>query len=813
VSTLIVMIGATTVWSAPAATAPAAQASATQAVTTQAATSQPTTQPPLTELEENYLVDLEKGTGGGDVLLPKVQTLLSFRKPEALSRLAGLLAGSNVPATRIAICQAIALPDSGPARLSPAFIEPLLAMLSLNEDPLRHAAVMTLPHFHGLGVSARLGKMAGDTNVAMETRRAALETLKGISHETAIDALITLVDNPTPEIKSATASILAEATDQPVGRDWEKWWKDNRGSWAHQKVQRLEGELNQAIETSNQLRKDLIEAYKKVLALSHNGEKQKIHLSWFAHRDPDIKLLAMDHLLDILGDGKKQVPELIDAAKNLIGDLTSPQVRAKAASFFGQSNKSDDDAERLLKQLDSPEPDADTRVALIKALGRVKNPIAVSSLIKALADPVPDVGNAAIAALGILGKKGEPTAQDVKPKVKDIHDFYAAIPDKDVERRRAFLIAMADIGDPAFAPYFNAAITATEPRLREWGLRGLAGYGNPASLAVMIQHLTHKDAAPSIREAAAWGIGELGTDLTAISPLLDRYLDTNETVGVQSESWTSIKKILGKGMLDWPAQLAFAEERLHSAKPAQYVELVTPIEEKLTTLPAEGETPDQSAKVRERLADALVATNQHAKAEILLNKAHDHFVTKDEMHAAALARKRVASLLTLDQMKLAMEFAGQVTGNPDPKTAPPMAEKILQFITQWLEAKQPERVIKLHVHLAEHLYPKLDARSKAKFDAALAAAQTAWIKANLSALAKQDEAGKQAADEIRAMGMAAVRPLAGELHTLVTADPPNPALEQSVQALLKVLKTDWPGYDLSAKPDVKQAAIKPLLGT
>lgn len=800
VSAWIAAIGSGVARSAEAPKAPAPQAKPT-------ATKTAVTQPALNALEQEFLASLTEGKKEPSTLRAMAQALVASTNPRVTEALAKLLRSATVAATRVAICEAVAdAPQGGAAHA--AFVAPLLDLLGHEAPAVRAASIRALARHRAADVPQRLGQIAGDAARPVAHRVAALDVLDRMHRAEAMAALVPLVGDKAPAIRQRVLAILRSHTDastsQRLGRDpaaWQKWWAANGSHWAAHRLTQLAEELEQVGEEQALLLARLRSALRELYNRTTNGEKQKLHASWFADRNPGVRGLAVDLLKENYAETKHGAASMVGLLRGLIADPAA-SVRTGAVELVGYL-KEPNDAKALLAQL-AVDQDAAARAAIVKALGQIRDVSAVPALIAGLNDASRAVVLEAATALGGLGRKGEATAAAVKPAVKALGERFQAAARADPGLTATILRAMAQIADPSFATHFAAYAEHADAGLREAAIRGVAQLGDAAQLPLLIAHL--KDAAPAVRQAAAEGVGAVGRNQAALEPLLP-LLDAGESEAVRGAAWTAIKTVAGR--LDVDAQRQFGE-RVRTM-PARYVELMTPVEK---TLASRTPPPAELADLREKLGDAQVAVGQHADAEKQYENAHTQLVAaKQAARAAAVALKRVDSLLRLSRFEMAMTFAAAVTGNPDATTAETIAMRVQAFLEQCLDGKQPKLVIDLHPHLAKHLYPKIGKAWPARFDAALGQARTARVAALLPALIGEPPARAAAEQEIKAMGKPAVALLAAQLHTLVAAKPPNPALEQAVFTLLKTLAGDaWPGYDAKATPDAKQAAIKPLLG-
>ena len=802
---LCVLVVSTGICAAREAPSPATVnvATATQATPS----SQPAaTQPTINVVERTLLNGLIAGKDSADSLLNSAQALLKSNTPQVKTELASLLDKSTVPATRVAICRALANASAlgaAPADTGGTFVEPLLTALATGDSTVRQAAVAALRRYRTHDVPRRLGEVAGTGTLSLEHRRAALDGLAGINHPDAITALVEVLASENEAVHAVTLTILQNQTAQTLGPDaaaWQSWWQSHRPTWVYDKLDRQTESLARSRANEKRLRDRLVASLADRYDRTPADQRTKLHLSWFKDADSAVRGLATDILLTQIHENNRPADPIAKALRDLIGD-PAPDVRRRAAALIPSLDKQADDPKRLVDQL-VKETNLEATIAIVGALGQVANPAAISALVARIDDARPDVVIATAKALGDLVRNANPTAEAVKSSIPVLNRRFSAAGEQDRRIAEALLVAMAAIADASSLESFVASLT--NPALREAAIRGLANLGDSQHLSHIRAHLN--DPSPSVRRAAALAVGQLGRgrqDLEGLVGLLD-----DEPVRATAEA--SIMKIALR--LDVDDQIESAKGVRGKGVPL-YVSLMREFEQRLSQRQPQSE---KLADMREGLADALSELDQHADAEKFYAKAHQqHVAAKRPGLAAGLAVKRVGSLLDLDRFSDAMAFAGETAGNPNPQTAERMAAVVLRFAAECMRANPPraDRVNALYPHLRDHLLSKISDESVKK---KIEDMHTDAVSKRVETLARGPLAGKggdaeAAKKEIQTLGSAAVRPLALELDRLLTATPPKLDAEPVLLALLKKLAPKWPGYDTKATVDLKRAALKPLL--
>ena len=154
--------------------------------------------------------------------------LLTRPYPQAASLACDFLNDASNRPAQVALAEAIL--ETG--RTDPAFIKPLLAMLSGNEPSVRSPAAAALATYKDVSVLEEFGRIASDGKTAAEVRLMVIEAMGGVIDKKAADALVALLDDPKPAVVNAACGALGRLTSirafKQDTEQWKKWWTQNR---------------------------------------------------------------------------------------------------------------------------------------------------------------------------------------------------------------------------------------------------------------------------------------------------------------------------------------------------------------------------------------------------------------------------------------------------------------------------------------------------------------------------------------------------------------------------------------------------------
>jgi HEAT repeat protein len=231
--------------------------------------------------------------------------------------------------------------------------------------------------------------------------------------------------------------------------------------------------------------------------------------------------------------GRVPLPEA-EAAILAAAEDPSPSVRRAAAAAL-KSGTGARAVEALLRLL--RDPDRETRIAAIDALGAAKQPAAVAPLTARLATETDEqVLEKAVDVLGVIG------APDA---VEGLLGLLDRTPRDAI--RWSCINSLGKIGDPRAAdrlrPYVEAAYP---PDVRQVAVEALGKLKDAAALPRLAEILRN-DPNEKLRQAAAAALGLMAPVETIESILLPAYLRAEETEVVRRALWTSMLALAGEG--------------------------------------------------------------------------------------------------------------------------------------------------------------------------------------------------------------------------------------------------------------------------
>ena len=256
-----------------------------------------------------------------------------------------------------------------------------------------------------------------------------------------------------------------------------------------------------------------------------------------------MRLKALQIISDALrGKGTKPANEVLAQIRPMLAD-GEEGVRQKVVGLLRDLGLPED-ASRIRALLKTERSPA-VREEIYKALGKLTDPASIEACIAGMTEPDEKVAAAAADALGRLCEKGSGRPPEkVAAAVKAITALLA----RSVESpllRRDLVEAMADIADASFTPLLikYAAADELEPTIRQAAIRGLERIADPASVNVVLDHLT-SDPDVGVREVAAHAAGVLANQpahLQTIKTRLDRGVESAPTVA--SAAWDAYLQV------------------------------------------------------------------------------------------------------------------------------------------------------------------------------------------------------------------------------------------------------------------------------
>ena len=332
-----------------------------------------------------------------------------------------------------------------------------------------------------------------------------------------------LLGHKNPAVRKAAAAALAGYSDPEVAA--------RLAAYRHVQERALMGES--------------IERLMDTLYDTTTDEAKRVGLlqEWLKSPLTVMRLKALQIVSDALrGKGTKPANEVLAQIRPMLTD-GEEGVRQKVVGLLRDLGLPED-ASRIRTLLKTERSPA-VREEIYKALGKLTDPASIEACIAGLTEPDEKVAAAAADALGRLCEKGSGRPPEkVAAAVKAITALLARRIESPL-LRRDLVEAMADIADPSFTPLLikYAAADELEPTIRQAALRGLERIGDPASVNMVLDHLT-SDPDVGVREVSAHAAGVLANQpahLQAIKTRLDRGVESASTVA--SAAWDAYLQV------------------------------------------------------------------------------------------------------------------------------------------------------------------------------------------------------------------------------------------------------------------------------
>jgi|GEM_PF-6513186 len=222
------------------------------------------------------------------------------------------------------------------------------------------------------------------------------------------------------------------------------------------------------------------------------------------------------------------IPSLIPALGKALDDADS-SVRAAAAGILGNYGAFAADAVPALRRRAS-DSDAEVRLWVVQALSALGGVELLDALVAALSDADPRVRAAAAAGLGIPSTKAR---RGVPALVKALGDSDETVR---TAAARAFITMSGRVTAPEAVPPLLGMLSAESAGLRAAAAGALGQLGDPRAVEPLAR-LVVDDVDASVRQQAAWSLGELGPEgVGAMSELITALSDSDATVASSAAS-------------------------------------------------------------------------------------------------------------------------------------------------------------------------------------------------------------------------------------------------------------------------------------
>lgn len=582
----------------------------------------------------------------------QARELVMLGTTESADLVAVLLRSTQPGAARI-VSRAIATAGrENPAILSESWVEPLLALLASPRDGEAVAAGEALAEYRDPKVFSELSNIVSNKALSLEQRKAALVALEAnVDQRPVLRELIRHLDSDEAELVNHIVEILQRVSGRNTGPNvqaWRAWWSEQEQKSDQEflediarhfarelRLARMEADA--ARQQWQTQRRRLLQQLSVALASNYRltapQEQEELLINWLSDARPEYRVAATRLVAERISEGLLPSGDLRLALTERFADPDA-DIRKSAVETIAALNNPDD-ATMVLARL-KLERSEEVRHALLRALGKLRNPAAIGPLIAILGDGDASSGSVAAAAdaLAMLASRDAiPDAQRTE-LIGPLKSRFASLGPGDRQTRIAVLEAMAAVGDPAFRSEFEANLGADDPELLLRAIQGAAVVGDKELLGRLLGLLVHADA--RVRQRAIESVGKLGdeTHLDSIAARLDPDVEPLEEP--RDAAWRAFNTITRR--LSPDAQLV-AADRL-TKRPNLRVEYLAGLYQTLVNTNANAPI---LGLVRERLAVAYGLVDRACEAMPLWKLLHDTSVRNKDARRFEFASELLES--------------------------------------------------------------------------------------------------------------------------------------------------------------------------
>lgn len=765
---------------------------------------------PLTTAEEmelkTFVGQLSDASRDPKTKLDAATLLLSRSYCQASAALKDFLLDNTNRAAQVAVAEAIARNGSD----QPLFIDPLLAMLTGAEVSVRDASGRALAAYKSPAVTAKLIEIAVDKRRDRPIRLVAIASLQRTLDKPVVDALVGLLDDADTAVRQAASDTLVQLTSiRAFGNNrykWKEWWRQNmnkdRSQWLADLAESL-GQAKATLEAENsRLRTRLAKSMMDLFAETAAAQRDSRLMSYLKDPLEDVRLVGLELLNRNLVGGAAVSPELRTQVRTLIADDDN-HVRQESVKLLAIMG--DNEALKVLLDRLKTENASGVRVAILLALGQLKDVKALPVVMVEINSKQDDEAAAAAIALGKIAAKGALDEETQKQAVKALTERHqlAMKNASDASVREAILAAMGDVGDKSFVPLLDGALKDDAATVRLAAVNSLAQLGAAGSVASIEKLVGDSDR--GVRSAALTALKTLGGEkyLPVILQRTDPAVE--DDAASRQQAWDLVLGMLSKADVK---ALADVSDKLAS-RPDASAQRIKIMQMQVTAL-EESASPDLPVALRQ-LGAVLVKECRPAEATPYLAKAHELLKTAKAPEAAEVWQGWVEALLLADD-PLAIRMMADQPGDSE-------FAKALKFLDGRLaDLKKGEKWQPMCVLAGEcckQLPKRLTAQQRQNYDELLNQSRTQQLAVDRQRVSKlaagiitgDANAQKTAVTELLGMGDRAVPPLLAELKALVESEKPSPVAEQAIIDVLKQLSPKLTGYDTTAPKDQRLKII------
>jgi HEAT repeat protein len=725
------------------------------------------------------------------------ELLLSRDYPQAADAIKGFLSDTSNRGAQVAVAEAISRRGEGIKE----FVEPLVAMLAVDDASARSASARALAAYRDDDVTDRLIQIIRDARRPAAIRQEVIASLQRTLEQKVAGALVGLLEDSNPAIVASAADALGRLANlRGFGADaerWRAWWRQNRDKPRAEWLAELAASLARSqadLESENlRLRDRLGKAVEDVYAATPSNQRDIVLMGYLKDPLADVRVAACRLVDRRLAAAEAMSPDLRAQVKAMLADA-DPRVRQKAAILFAALGEAD--ASKIFLERLAGEESPDVRKAVLAAIGQAGEPACVPALLSEIKSPRADLAAAAARAVGRIAARQKLDESSLDDTVIALRQRYEAVrkyPGGD-DLPEALLAAMGAVGSEEFLPLLVEATKAPLATVRLSAIGGMKAFARPDVIAVISGLVSDSDR--GVRQAALAALGAMGGPRNFQTIVARTDPDVESDAAVRQQAWDAAMAALAKADAETlQSAVAGLAGRADAAAPR------IKIRQMLVASLRSAKSDDFTDALRQLGADLLKA-GRPSEAAPALGEAWAAMAAARNAKAMDVWHEWVEALVSADDPGIAKALADQA----DREACARGLERLLERIDTLAEKGKWQAVAQLAAVAGNHLSGRLtEAQAKS------VAARAAEAKAKLAEVDRQkvpalvvqltageESARKSAAAELQAMGERCVAPLLEELKKVLSADAENRAAESAIMDVLKQAAPKLAGYDSAA---------------
>ncbi len=727
------------------------------------------------------------------------ELLLSKIYPEAEEALEAFLRDSSNPSAQAAIAEAIARRGCG----NESLVKPLFAMLTGDEPSVRIPAAKALVTYRNSMVSEQLIDTAEDRRKNVAVRLVTISALQRVLDKDVLDALVGLLEDHDPSVRSASAQTLAKLTSiKTFGTDaelWQQWWEENKDKKKSEWLADLTESLvrtNQDLESKNLiLHKRIEETISELYAVTPAAEQEELLLKLLTDPMAEVRLVGAS-LTDSRITANESISE--NLRYQIRSMLSDKDDRLRKAVALLMAHLVDEDTVSVILARLEIEKVPDVKQALLTALGQSRAPKALPAVLVEIDSNNEQIAAAAAAALTRIASENPleetQTAEAVEVLIgryKKVHKKLNGLQTQKL--REELLAAMGALGHEAVADVLKIALRDPAATIRLAAVKGLAKLGLPSSTAA-IKPLAG-DVDRGVRQAAITALGFLGGKESLPTIIARSDPSVEKDAIVREQAWEVAMSVLEKADAETLREVSkLLAKRDNTVE--KRIEIFNMLVEVLKT---KGGTDLANAQLE--LGNLLMEASRPSEASVHLQKAYALLAAEKSSKADSVWDQWTDSLIEANDpqvCKVMME-------NSDDRAFAGALNRLYRKMISLRNAQKFQASILLCSESIKTLSPRLTVGQRTKLENLLSDIEQAQLVDDMETVTKlasqltaADESASKATEELKSMGVRAVRPLVVQLRKAVTSEMPDPQMEKAILAVLRQLAPNLNDYDPQA---------------